>query len=99
MGESELRFMESFKGLINKYDAADVFGLCRYPGDNFGGLCEITQGRANINLKPADWPKDLTAIDTAWFFSQPLWTRGCKCTCNASAKDYPHGTHIITVSD
>ncbi|KAK4240290.1 hypothetical protein C8A03DRAFT_31593 [Achaetomium macrosporum] len=70
MGESELRFMESFKDLVNQYNAADLFGLYRHPGDDFGGLCEVTQGRANINAKPADWPKDLIALtlDTAWFF-------------------------------
>lgn len=34
--------MDSFKELINKYNAADLFGLCRYSGDDFDGLCEIT---------------------------------------------------------
>ena len=54
IGDSELRFIESFKDFVNNYDAADLFRLCRYPRDDFGSLCEITQRRANINLKPAD---------------------------------------------
>nr|QOD95034.1 HhpV [Paecilomyces variotii] len=98
IGEEELRFMKRFQELLHEHKVTQSFGLCRYPGDDFNGLCEITHGRANINLKPNDWPKDLSAVDTAWFFSEPIWTRGCRCTCNASSPDHPHGVHIYTMS-
>lgn len=54
MSEEELSFMEEFDKLLQDIRASDVFGLCDYPGDGFRGSCEITVGRANINLKPAD---------------------------------------------
>ncbi|PGG95971.1 hypothetical protein AJ79_09791 [Helicocarpus griseus UAMH5409] len=98
IGEAELSFMDKFDQLLQRHDASGVFGLCCYPGNDFEGSCEITVGRANINLKPADYPNDLQQVDTAWFFSVPLWTRGCRCTCNASAADHPHGTHVYTIS-
>jgi len=52
IGEKEVPFMEEFHKLLQQHGAPDVFGLC--PGDDFDGTCEITQGRANINLAPAD---------------------------------------------
>ncbi|KAJ5414892.1 hypothetical protein N7509_000226 [Penicillium cosmopolitanum] len=54
MGEEELRFMKRFQVLLHEHKATQSFGLCRYPGDDFNGLCEVTHGRANINLKPSD---------------------------------------------
>ncbi|KAH8198649.1 hypothetical protein TruAng_007190 [Truncatella angustata] len=47
-------FVESFKGLLVQYNAADLFGLCSYPGDDYPGRVEVTQARANINLHPKD---------------------------------------------
>ncbi|KAK5988187.1 hypothetical protein PT974_12327 [Cladobotryum mycophilum] len=97
MGEDELLFIQKFKALLESYGATEVFGLCLYPGDDFNGLCEITVGRANINLKPADWPKTLKAVDTAWFFSEPVWKRGCRCFCDDYASDHSHNRHVLTV--
>ncbi|GMG10430.1 unnamed protein product [Aspergillus oryzae] len=54
IGEKELRFMKRFQELLREHKVTQSFGLCRYPGDDFNGLCEITHGRANINLKPND---------------------------------------------
>ncbi|EFE37717.1 hypothetical protein TRV_07632, partial [Trichophyton verrucosum HKI 0517] len=54
IGPAELNFMEEFDKLLQQHGASDLFGLCLYPGDDFEGSCEITVGRANINLKPAD---------------------------------------------
>lgn len=54
IGEKELRFMKLFQALLHELKVTQSFGLCRYPGDDFNGLCEITHGRANINLKPND---------------------------------------------
>ncbi|EEQ29479.1 conserved hypothetical protein [Microsporum canis CBS 113480] len=51
---AELGFIKEFDKLVQRHDASDLFGLCLYPGDDFEGSCEITVGRANINLKPAD---------------------------------------------
>jgi hypothetical protein len=48
------RFLQAFQSLLQKHNAAGLFGLCRYPGDNFRGRIEITRGRANINLLPRD---------------------------------------------
>jgi hypothetical protein len=47
-------FFSAFKKLLGKYNAEDLWGLCRYPGDDFPGRVEVTEGRANINLKPED---------------------------------------------
>ncbi|KAJ5394741.1 hypothetical protein N7509_006528 [Penicillium cosmopolitanum] len=54
IGEDELGFMKRFQELLHEHNVTQSFGLCRYPGDDFNGLCEITHGRANINLKPND---------------------------------------------
>lgn len=96
--ELDEEFMLEFRALLDRHEVSNLFGFCRYPGDDFAGLCEITIGNTNINLKPADWPEDLKSVDTAWFFYEPLWKRGCRCTCNASAPGHPHGTHVYTVS-
>lgn len=53
-------FFHEFKDLLRKYNVEDVFGLCRYPGDDFAGRVEVTEGRANINLKPADIMSPIT---------------------------------------
>jgi hypothetical protein len=50
----KVRFLQSFQHLLQKHNAAGLFGLCRYPGDDFEGRIEITRGRANINLLPKD---------------------------------------------
>ncbi|KAF2741719.1 hypothetical protein M011DRAFT_454412 [Sporormia fimetaria CBS 119925] len=96
--EKEHAFIVKLKELLSQRGLDKKFGLARYPGDNFGGSCEITEGNANINLKPEDYPPDLVHIPTIWFFSAPLWQRGCRCTCNANAPNHPHGTHVYTVS-
>ncbi|KAI0528351.1 hypothetical protein GGR58DRAFT_519114 [Xylaria digitata] len=98
MGEKELAFFTKFKGLLDQYEVTDLFGLAQYPGDDFNGTCEITVGNTNINLKPADYPEDLVSVDTVWFFSEPLWKRGCRCTCNANGDNHPHGRHVYTRS-
>ncbi|KAM5468049.1 hypothetical protein MferCBS49748_003577 [Microsporum ferrugineum] len=115
IGLAELDFIKEFDKLLQRHDASDLFGLYLYPGDDFEGSCEITMGRANINLKPADvrtpslnitldpnealkYPSNLQVVDTAWFFSVPLWNRGCRCTCNAGAENYPYGFHTYAVS-
>ena len=54
MGHSELAFIAKFKTLLDKHNLTDVFGLARYPGDDFQGTCEITIGNVNINLQPDD---------------------------------------------
>ncbi|KAI0008476.1 hypothetical protein F4779DRAFT_448368 [Xylariaceae sp. FL0662B] len=47
-------FIKDFKELLEQKNAADLFGLCSYPGDDFEGRVEITEARANINLLPKD---------------------------------------------
>lgn len=46
--------MKRFQELLFEHKVTQSFGLCRYPGDDFNGLREITHGRASINLKPND---------------------------------------------
>lgn len=53
-GEKELDFVDQFKKLLDQEGLTSLFGLCEYPGDDFEGTCEITNGHANINLKPKD---------------------------------------------
>lgn len=48
------RFLQEFQRLLQKHNATGLFGLRRYPGDDFRGRIEITRGRANINLLPGD---------------------------------------------
>ncbi|KAF2180610.1 hypothetical protein K469DRAFT_537295, partial [Zopfia rhizophila CBS 207.26] len=59
--------------------AEGLFGLCRYPGDNFKGRVEMTEGRVNINLIPRDCERDTLARTVAWFFSPLLWEFRCVC--------------------
>jgi len=47
-------FFNAFKDLLRKYNTEGLWGLCRYPGDDFPGRVEVTEGRANINLRPED---------------------------------------------
>jgi hypothetical protein len=47
-------FLAEFAELLSQHNAQGLFGLCRYPGDDFKGRIEITQGRSNINLAPED---------------------------------------------
>ena len=114
LGPPESRFMDAFSRLQEHQGTPGLFALCEYPGDDFEGSCEITQGRCNINLRPRDvsialidkgtritdsksqFPDNLTAVNTTWFFEENLWKRGCRCTCNASSSGHPHGVHVIT---
>ncbi|PQE25768.1 phosphotransferase enzyme family domain-containing protein [Rutstroemia sp. NJR-2017a BBW] len=50
----QVAFFNAFRTLLKQHHAEGVFGLCQYPGDDFQGRVEITEGRANINLKPQD---------------------------------------------
>jgi len=98
MGEEELAFVAKFKCLLDEHNLAGTFGLIAYPGDDFEGTCEITMGSANINLKPKDYPEGLVNTEVGWFFSKPLWTQGCRCTCDNRENPHGHGAHIITQS-
>ncbi|OAQ98534.1 hypothetical protein LLEC1_02773 [Akanthomyces lecanii] len=90
---NELEFAAKLKAELASRGLFHLFGLARYPGDNFAGSCEFTQGRANINLHPKDYPDDLRAFSTIWFFSPPLWERKCSCKCNEVSKDHSHQGH------
>ncbi|KAM3535946.1 hypothetical protein MY4038_000722 [Beauveria bassiana] len=85
-----LDFVTLLKAKLESRRLAHLFGLARYPGDNFRGSCEFTQGRANINLQPKDDPDDLKAFSTIWFFSPPLWELKCNCKCNEIAENHSH---------
>ncbi|KAF9733863.1 hypothetical protein PMIN01_08206 [Paraphaeosphaeria minitans] len=86
LGGKEREFAAELLRKLDERGLIGVFGLCAYPGDDFEGRCEITQNSANINLKPQD------------FFSPPLITRGCRCTCDNRTTPHGHGTHVITQS-
>lgn len=51
---NQVTFLVAFTDLLSKHNAEGLWGLCRYPGDDFTGRVEVTEGRANINLKPED---------------------------------------------
>ncbi|KAH8745787.1 hypothetical protein F5883DRAFT_263645 [Diaporthe sp. PMI_573] len=94
--DKDLEFIAKLKTELNLRGLTHVFGLARYPGDKFDGSCEFTQGRANINLQPKDYPAVLQAFSAIWFFSEPLWKRGCTCKCNDVAAGHPHAGHRTT---
>lgn len=94
--DENLKFIAKFRAELALRGLDNVFGLSRYPGDSFTGSCEFTQGRANINLQPEDYPAVLKAFSTIWFFSEPLWKRGCTCKCNETSGDHPHMGHRTT---
>ncbi|GAO19842.1 uncharacterized protein UV8b_04509 [Ustilaginoidea virens] len=94
--EKDLELIAKFKTELALRGLDNVFGLVRYPGDKFDGSCEFSQGRANINLQPKDYPAVLKAFSTIWFFSEPLWKRGCTCKCNEVSSDHPHTGHRTT---
>ncbi|KAE9566761.1 hypothetical protein CGMCC3_g17072 [Colletotrichum fructicola] len=98
LSSAAMEFVDRFKTLLKDLGLIGFLGLSRYPGDDFQGSCEITNGRANINLEPQDYPKDLVHIPTIWYFSTELWQRGCRCTCNGNSEDHGHGVHVYTVS-
>ncbi|KAI1287764.1 hypothetical protein F5Y03DRAFT_401912 [Xylaria venustula] len=82
LSQEALKFIVKFKAELEKRGLTKIVGLARYPGDDFR----------------AHYPADLKHIPTIWFFSEVLWKRGCRCTCNASSEDHPHGAHVITTS-
>ncbi|KAL2071340.1 hypothetical protein VTL71DRAFT_12575 [Oculimacula yallundae] len=88
----QLAFFDALKTLLRKYNAEGLWGLCRYPGDDFPGRVEVTEGRANINLMPEDYPKDMTSRTAAWFFSPPLWDFKCNCGCKYEGSNHT-GAH------
>ncbi|KFA80609.1 hypothetical protein S40288_10004 [Stachybotrys chartarum IBT 40288] len=96
LNETHLEFITKFKEELFRRGLSSMFGLVRYPGDNFSGSCEFTQGRANINLQPEDYPPDLRAFSTTWFYAEPLWRRGCTCKCNEASDDHSHIGHRVT---
>jgi hypothetical protein len=66
--------LDNFKGFfrdlhlaLNARDLQGLFGLARHPGTEYPGRLEITLGRSNINLTPAQ----VSVIDSAWFLSAP----------------------------
>ncbi|PNP51701.1 hypothetical protein THARTR1_07698 [Trichoderma harzianum] len=91
--DKDFEFIATFKDQLALRGLTNIFGLARYPGDNFDGSCEFTQSRANINLQPKDYPETLQAFPTIWFFSEPLWERRCICKCNEVSRGHPHTGH------
>ncbi|KAF2240344.1 hypothetical protein BU26DRAFT_498111 [Trematosphaeria pertusa] len=98
IGEKELAFAAKLMAELDKLGLRQLFGLREYPGDDFEGTCEITEGLANINLKPKDYPDGLVQTDTAWYFSETIRKRGCRCTCDNRTDPHGHGAHVITQS-
>lgn len=44
-------FLMAFRDALESVGAQKIFGLCKYPGDDFEGRVETAIGRANVNLK------------------------------------------------
>ncbi|KAF5546493.1 serine threonine kinase Eg2 [Fusarium mexicanum] len=82
--------IRSFNSLLHQKDAVGPFGLRVYPGDDFGGRVEITEGHANINLHADDATKPLASIPAAWFFSPKL---AGKCVCICRRDGHTKATH------
>lgn len=53
-GQKELEFVTQLKEKLEQFGLTKLFGLARYPGDDFPGSCEITQGMSSVNLRPQD---------------------------------------------
>ncbi|KAI0964736.1 hypothetical protein F4678DRAFT_455112 [Xylaria arbuscula] len=47
------QFLQELARLILNLKIDGVYGLVQYPGDDFPGCVEMTVGRANVNLTPA----------------------------------------------
>ena len=45
-------FLTDFKTLLDSHDSGHLLSLLRYPGDDYPGSVEITQGRMNITFHP-----------------------------------------------
>jgi hypothetical protein len=52
--EEQAAFVKQLVKLLNEKNVDGLFGLCKYPGDDFDGRLEITQGRVNINFATGD---------------------------------------------
>jgi hypothetical protein len=46
------KFLMELSDLILFLGVNGIYGLVRYPGDDFPGRVEMTMGRANVNLTP-----------------------------------------------
>jgi hypothetical protein len=51
--DSNQSFFLEYATTVNKYGFEGLFGFTRYPGDGFPGRVEVSAGRTNINLTPA----------------------------------------------
>ena len=47
-------FLAGLRSLIDTHTSGHLLGLRRYPGDDYPGGVEVTQGRANITFHPED---------------------------------------------
>ncbi|KAI0190541.1 hypothetical protein F4808DRAFT_453854 [Astrocystis sublimbata] len=77
-----------------------VYCLVVYPGDDFPGRVEMTVGRANVNLTPAQAARHDPAqqSEAAWYFSEALTKRGCACNCFHHRTPQTSHTHVQTIT-
>lgn len=47
-------FFTKLSCFLKEMKVERLFGLVKYPGDDWEGVYEITEGRANINIQPQD---------------------------------------------
>ncbi|KAI0430526.1 hypothetical protein F5Y09DRAFT_341579 [Xylaria sp. FL1042] len=87
------QFIRELSELIMNLNVDGVYGLVRYPGDDFPGRVEMTVGRANVNSTPAQAAKHDPAYqsEAAWYFTEGFRKRGCSCNC------FHHGTSNSTI--
>ncbi|KAF1363111.1 hypothetical protein EJ07DRAFT_173806 [Lizonia empirigonia] len=90
-------FIESINEILRESDLVEAFGLCRYPGDDYPGRVEATQGRVNINFHPDDAPRFQSSREAAWFFSNKLKDGKCACICGGDGHTTAtHNGHVAT---
>ncbi|KAI1748549.1 hypothetical protein F4782DRAFT_550660 [Xylaria castorea] len=68
-------FIKDFFQILRQNNVIGLLGLCQYPGDDFEGRVEITEGRANINLHPDHFPR----LQSIWHHERQLGTSLLTC--------------------
>lgn len=68
-------FLRDVFAALKKHDLLDIVGIRLYPGESYEGRVEITEGRANINLRPIQVPPILYLLIYNRFLITPRHTR------------------------
>jgi len=86
--EDKEQFLMEVNQALEKHGFRHLVGIRLCPGKDYEGRVELTEGRANINLRPNQVPTSAKALEAAWFFNQP--NKRVLCYCVEASRGHSH---------